>query len=118
MGPTPFTLFQINFKLFQALKFKIEAFSSLKNSQALHEARIELYEQPSPLAQLQIPNGCHVIKFETNLNLKLPRILKGFKPLRKNLVNSLKFYPYLIFTKVNLVGHTCMLEIEVSIQVS
>jgi hypothetical protein len=35
----------------------------------------------------------------------------------KNLVNSLKISFDLIFTKVNLVGHTCMQDYEVSIQV-
>jgi hypothetical protein len=33
---------------------------------------------------------------------------KGVQTLRKNLVNSLEIYLDLIFTKVNLVGHTCM----------
>jgi hypothetical protein len=32
------------------------------------------------------------------------------------MVNSLKFYLDLVFKKVNLVGHTCMQEIEVPIQ--
>jgi hypothetical protein len=40
------------------------------------------------------------------------------KPFGKNLVNSLKISPGLIFTIVNFVGHTCMQEYEVSIQVS
>jgi hypothetical protein len=44
--------------------------------------------------------------------------LKGYRPYGKNLVNSLKFHLDLIFTKVNLVGHTCMQEIRVPIQVS
>jgi hypothetical protein len=43
--------------------------------------------------------------------------LKEFKPYGKNLVNSLKIYINLILTKVNLVGHSCMQEIEVSIRV-
>jgi hypothetical protein len=41
-----------------------------------------------------------------------------FKSFGKNLVNSLKYYIDLIFVNVNLVGHTCMHENEVSIQVS
>jgi hypothetical protein len=44
--------------------------------------------------------------------------LKGFKPCGENLVNSLKFYLDLVFGKVNLVGHTCMQEIGVPIQMS
>jgi hypothetical protein len=38
--------------------------------------------------------------------------------MEKNLVNSLKFYPNEIFTKVNLVGYTCMKKFGVLIQVS
>jgi hypothetical protein len=34
------------------------------------------------------------------------------------MVNSLKFYLEVIFLNVNLVGHTCMQELEVSIQLS
>jgi hypothetical protein len=33
---------------------------------------------------------------------------KGVKPYGKNLVNSLKFYLNMVFTKVNLIGHTCV----------
>jgi hypothetical protein len=34
------------------------------------------------------------------------------------MVNSLKFYLEVIFLNVNLVVHTCMQELEVSIQLS
>jgi hypothetical protein len=34
------------------------------------------------------------------------------------MVNSLKFYLNMIFTNVNLVGHTCMQKFGVLIQVS
>jgi hypothetical protein len=51
-------------------------------------------------------------KFESSMNFK------GFQTLWENLVNPLKFYLDLIFTKVNLVGHTFMQEIGVPIQVS
>jgi hypothetical protein len=84
----------------------------------LHDAGFEHDEQLSPLAQLQILNISHVINFGTDSHLNLPGILKKFEPCVKNLVNSLKFYPNLIFTTVNLVGHTCMQDYEVSIQVS
>jgi hypothetical protein len=56
--------------------------------------------------------------FRTKFNLNLPRILKGFGPCGENLVNSLNIYLDLIFTKVNLVGHTCMQDYTVSTQVS
>jgi hypothetical protein len=42
---------------------------------------------------------------------------KGVQTAGENLVNSLKIYLDLIFKIVNLVGHTCMQEYEVSIQV-
>jgi hypothetical protein len=42
----------------------------------------------------------------------------GFKHCGKNLINSLKFYLDMIFMKVNLVGHTCMQEIEVPLKVA
>jgi hypothetical protein len=43
---------------------------------------------------------------------------KAVQTLWKNMVNSLKFYLELIFTTMNLVGHTCMQDYEVSIQLS
>jgi hypothetical protein len=103
---------------FQSLKLKTNTFHWLKNNQTLQGARLEHTEQLSQLAQLQIPIGLHVIKFGTNSNLYPVGILKGFKPYRKYLVNSLKISIDLIFTKVNLVWHSCMQEIGVPIQVS
>jgi hypothetical protein len=102
----------------QTLKCNLNAFCISKPLQTLYEAKFEHVEQLSPLSQLQIPTRIHVINFGTNSNLNLPPIFMGFKPCRKNLVNSLKFYIDLIFTKVNLVEHTCMQEIGVPIQVS
>jgi hypothetical protein len=81
-------------------------------------ARFEQNEHLSPMAQLQIPTGSHVINFGTNSNLNLLGILKGFKPSGKNLVNSLKISLDWIITKVNLVGHTCMQDLGIPIQVS
>jgi hypothetical protein len=43
---------------------------------------------------------------------------KGIQTLWKNLVNSLKIYLNLFFTKVNLVGYTCIQDLEVPRQVS
>jgi hypothetical protein len=57
------------------------------------------------------------MNFGKHTNLKFPWILKGFKPCEKRLVNSLKIYLDFILTKMNLVGHTCMQEIEVPKQV-
>jgi hypothetical protein len=51
-----------------------------------------------------------IIGIDSNLNLLL--ILKGLEPSRKNLINSPKISLDLIFTKMNLVGHTCMQEFE------
>jgi hypothetical protein len=84
----------------------------------LHDASFEHDGQLSQFGQLQISTRIHVIYSGINSNLNLPWILKGFKPWEKNLINFLKIYLELIFTKVNSVGHTCMQENEVSIQVS
>jgi hypoxanthine-guanine phosphoribosyltransferase len=84
----------------------------------LQGAIFEPNEQRLSLAQLQISDEFHVINFGTNSNLNLPCILKGFKPFGTNLVNSLKIYLEVIFLNMNLVGHTCMQENEVSTQVS
>jgi hypothetical protein len=43
---------------------------------------------------------------------------KVVQTLRKNLGNSLKISLDLIFTTVNLVWHTCMLDLGVPVQVS
>jgi hypothetical protein len=67
--------------------------------------------------QLQTPNKIHVKNVGTDSNLNFLRILKGFKPCWKNLVNSLKLYLDLTFSNVNLVGHTYMQDIGVPIQV-
>jgi hypothetical protein len=109
-------IFQI-FKVAQTYKFKMEAFLFSKKFQTLHGARIEYFEQLSQLDQLQNPNRIHVINSRTYSNLKLLWILKGFEPCGKNMVNSLKFYLDLLFLNLNSVGHTCMPEIGVLIQV-
>jgi hypothetical protein len=83
----------------------------------LQRAIFEPNEQCLSLAQLQISDEFHVINFGTNSNLNLPCILKGFKPFVTNLENSLKIYLEVIFLNMNLVGHTCMQENEVSTQV-
>jgi hypothetical protein len=79
-----------------------------KNIQDRHGAIFEYSEQLSQLGRLEILNIIHVINSGIDCNLKLLWILKGFKHCGKNPVNSLKFSLNLIFTKVNLVGYTCM----------
>jgi hypothetical protein len=86
----------------------------------LHEAKSESDEQLSPLVQLQIPSGFHVINFGTKSNKFWNKIqlessinFKGVQTFWKNLVNSLEFFLDLIFMNVNLVMHTCMQENEV-----
>jgi hypothetical protein len=50
--------------------------------------------------------------------LNLVLIVKGFKPLRKNLDNSPKFLLDNVFMNVNLDGLTCMQKFEDIIQVA
>jgi hypothetical protein len=102
----------------QIYKLKMEAFCCPKNIQILHGAIFELSKQLYQLHQLQILNKIHEINSRTEFNLRLLWILKGFKPYGKHLVNSLKFYLNMIFTKVNLGWHTCMQKFGVLIQVS
>jgi hypothetical protein len=104
--------------LAQTCKFKHTVFPRSKIIQTLHDVFFEHDEQLYELVQLQIPSIIHVINFGTNYNLNFPQILKGFKPCWKNLVNSLKFYLYVIFINLNLVGYTCMQDIGVPIQES
>jgi hypothetical protein len=89
-----------------------------KNSQALHEARLQYSEQLPNLCRLLIPNRIHVIKLETDSNLNLLWILKGFKPSGKYLIIFWKFSFNMVFTKVNLDGHTFMQEFQITAQVS
>jgi hypothetical protein len=103
----PFSDFS-RFSIFQNLKSKSVTFSMSKIHQILHRDSCKHKKQLSFLAQLQSHSGFHVTNSGTNSNLNLPWILKGFKPFWKNLINSLKFYLHMIFTKVNLVGYTYM----------
>jgi hypothetical protein len=74
-------------------------------------------EQHSFLAQLQIPKGLQVINSGTKSKLKIPQILKGFKPFWKNLINSIKFYLPKLDLKIILCCHTCIQILEVPLQV-
>jgi hypothetical protein len=44
--------------------------------------------------------------------------LKGFKPLRKNSINSPKFFLDMVFNTVNLDGLTCFKKFEAPLQVA
>jgi hypothetical protein len=59
--PRPTFQFLPKFQSAPTLKFKNTAFPRSKNTQTLHESRVEYDEQLSPLAELQIPTGFHVI---------------------------------------------------------
>jgi hypothetical protein len=95
-------------KPFQNCKFKIDVFDCSKNSQVLYETILKYYAQFSKLCQLQITNINHVKNPRIDLIFESSTNFKGSKLSRKNLINSPTFSLDLIFTKVNLVGHTCM----------
>jgi hypothetical protein len=84
----------------------------IQNSQFLHVGRLGYYERFPKLCRHPIPNRSRVKSpgtdstFESLLNFK-----RGLN-LLKNMVNSLKFFLELLFTKVNLIGTTCMQECE------
>jgi hypothetical protein len=118
VGPTRFEDFFWYSKSAQTLKFKMRALLMSKNTQTWHGARFEYFEQLSQSGWLQIPNKIHIIILWIDLNLNLLLFLKGLNPCEKNLRNSPKFYLDLVFITVNLVGHTFMQKIWVSIQVS
>jgi hypothetical protein len=75
-------------------------------------------EQLPLLAHHPNPHGFWIINFRNNPNLNLVWIVKGFKPLRKNLDNSPKFLLDNVFMNVNLDGLTCMQKFEDIIQVA
>jgi hypothetical protein len=110
VGPAGLIFIQIS-ETAKICKFKTAIFRYSNHTQILYEAIIKYSEQLLQLGQLQIPNINHVINSGTNSNLNILRILQGFKPSEKILRNFPKFSFHLIFTKVNLAGHTCMKEI-------
>jgi hypothetical protein len=69
------------------------------------------------LDKLQNPKGLQVINSGINSNLNLPWILKEFKPFYKNLINSLKFHPHIIYMNMDLHWLTCIQKLEVPLQV-
>jgi hypothetical protein len=74
-----------NSKVAQTCKIKMDAFQCSKNTQILHEAKF-----------------WNRFKFESPMNFK------GVQTFWENPRNSPKFCFDLVFTTVNLVGHTCM----------
>jgi hypothetical protein len=107
-GPTRFNPFPDFPKPVQICKFKTDAFRTSKNSQILHEAILEHYTQRSQLCRLQIPNKNHAKNLGTDSIFEFSMNFKGVQTFWENLINSPKFSLDLIFTKLNLVGHTCM----------
>jgi hypothetical protein len=70
----PLSIKSNDFLIFQMtpnLKIQNLAILISKTIETSHEARLEHAEQLSPLVELQIPIGSHVIKFGTNVNLNL-----------------------------------------------
>jgi hypothetical protein len=67
---------------------------------------------------VQIPNGFWNKDPRNKSNLNLVWILKGFKPLRKNSINSPKIFLDMIFKLVNLDWLTCIQNFEVPLQVA
>jgi hypothetical protein len=108
MGTARFHYFLNYPKLVETCTIKMDALSCPKNSQCFHEARSEYFEQLSQLFWLQIPNRDKVKNpgidsiFESLMNFRRD------SNLLENLINSPKFLLNLIFTKMNLVGYTCM----------
>jgi hypothetical protein len=107
-GPTVSDFFNLSQTGSTLNKNKMGALSYYKNSQFLHAARQQYWEQHSQLWRLQISNRSKVKNpvtdsvFESLLNFKRD------SNLQKNLINCPKFLLDLIFTKVNLVVYTCM----------
>jgi hypothetical protein len=100
------------FKLAETWKLKIDVLACSKISQFLHVPRLGHFEQFPQLCRHPILNRIRVKNhgtdstFESLMNFKM-----DLNPL-KNLINSPKFLLDFIFTKVNLVGITCMQDIE------
>jgi hypothetical protein len=69
------------------------------------------------LDQLQDTKGLQVINSGTKSKLKLPQILKWFKPFWKNLINSIKVHLPILDLKIILHWHTYIQILEVPLQV-
>jgi hypothetical protein len=111
VGPRGFRFFQF-IQNWLDLKNKMGAFTCSKNTQYLHMASLGYHEQFSQFCRHQITNTKRVkipitdSIFESLMDFKIDLILL------ENMINSPKFLFDLIFKEVNLVGITCMQEIE------
>jgi hypothetical protein len=94
--------FSRDFQTSEFLKFKTVTFPMSKIHHIFQEESLKHKEQLSFLAPLQIPSVLQVINSGINSILNIPQILKGFKPFRKNLINSLKFYFLMIYLNIIL----------------
>jgi hypothetical protein len=83
-----------------------------KESQFLRVASFGYYEQLSQLCQHKIPNRNRVKNPGTDSTFEYLMNFKRDLNHLENLINSPKFLLDLIFTKLKLVGITCMQEIE------
>jgi dTDP-D-glucose 4,6-dehydratase len=90
----------------------MDVLSYSKNSKCLNAASRQYWEQLAQLCQLQISNRNKVKNPVTDSIFKSLMNFKRDSNLQENLVNSPKFLLDLIFTKLNLVGITCMQEFE------
>jgi hypothetical protein len=79
-GPCRFYDFSHDFSSSKCFKCKMVTLPLFKILQILHKDSLIHKEQLLFLSQLQIPSGLQVKNSGTNSILKLPRILKGFKP--------------------------------------
>jgi hypothetical protein len=111
--PRGFRFFSICPKLAQPIKLKrmpswLDLHKSAKNSPFLYEASFKYSKELYILCWLQTPNKNKVKNPRTDSILESLMNFKGIQSFWKNLINYSKFFLDLIFTKVNLVGYTCM----------
>jgi hypothetical protein len=100
-GPSP--LFDlIRFFKASASKFTNMIFRMSKNGKTFLGDQKDNEEQLSLLGPLLNPSALHAINSGTNSKLNIPRILKGFKPFWKNLINFSKFYIHMIYLNIIL----------------
>jgi hypothetical protein len=83
-----------------------------KNSQFLHVARLRHYKEFLQLWRDQILNRIRVKNPGTDSTFEYLMNFKRDLNLLENLINSPKFVLEMVFTKVNLVGITCVQDIE------
>jgi hypothetical protein len=106
-GPRLFSDFS-RFSILQTLKSKSMTFPMSKLCQFLQVRQLEthgatfLFGTTSNSLRISSYNFWNKFKFESSLNFR------GVQTFLEKVINSLKFPLHMIFTKVNLVGYTCM----------